>query len=92
MGSSISTGDNLPAVPNAVVYLIACGTEVWCKASRTNYNAYLPVQRVTIRYITGMYNGKSITYGTVTSMHSACYYADMFRELMHTHMSDPSEC
>ena len=77
MGSSIGSGDNLPAVPNAVVYLIACGTEVWCKASRTNYNAYLPVQRVTIRYITGMYNGKSITYGTVTSMHSACYYADM---------------
>ena len=48
MGSSIGSGDDLPAVPNAVVYLIACGTEVWCKASRTNYNAYLPVQRVVV--------------------------------------------
>ena len=47
MGSSISTGDDLPAVPNAVVYLIACDGEVWCEHSRTNYNAYLPVQRVT---------------------------------------------
>ena len=39
--------DDLPAVPNAAVDLIACDTEVWCKPSRTTLIGYLAVQRVT---------------------------------------------
>ena len=34
MGSSMGTGDDLPAVPNAAVDLIACDTEVWCEPPR----------------------------------------------------------
>ena len=46
MGSSISTGDDLPAVPNPAVDLIACDGEVWCEPSRTTLIGYLAVQRV----------------------------------------------
>jgi len=34
MGPSISTGDDLPAVPNAAVDHITCDAEVWFEPSR----------------------------------------------------------
>ena len=52
MGSSMGTGDDLPAVSNAAVDLIACDGEVWCEALRTTLIAYLPVQRVKSEVVT----------------------------------------
>ena len=34
IGSSMGTGDDLPAMPNAAVDHIACDAEVWCEHSR----------------------------------------------------------